>query len=213
MGRWRWRPSLAGAFVLLLVSVLAYGPPHAAAESMADLAVWQIVNKKRTYTGTAFAIGERHFLTNAHVIEGFVDHDSKQIVLRQQGNALELTVNYHRVALSLTYDLALFTTREAVEHVLELAGRETAIRESQHRIVGYLGRGLEGLAGCSVTLAVRPFRSSLAERAIGPQDGPRSGGKEAGRGGVRVWQVCLHGGTPTSGLSDGRRKHVYWPQC
>ena len=55
MGRWRWRPSLAGAFILLLVSVLAYGPPHAAAESMVDLAVWQIVNKKRTYTGTAFA--------------------------------------------------------------------------------------------------------------------------------------------------------------
>ena len=136
MGRWRWRPSLAGAFVLLLVSVLANFPAQVTAKSMADLAVWQIVNKKRTYTGTAFAIRERHFLTNAHVIEGFVDHDSKQIVLRQQGNALELTVNYRRVALSLTYDLALFTTREAVEHVLELAGRETAIRESQHRIVG-----------------------------------------------------------------------------
>ena len=136
MGRWRWRPSLAGAFVLLLVSVLANFPAQVTAKSMADLAVWQIVNKKRTYTGTAFAIRERHFLTNAHVIEGFVDHDSKQIILRQQGNALELTVNYRLVALSLTYDLALFTTREAVEHVLELAGRETAIRESQHRIVG-----------------------------------------------------------------------------
>ncbi len=137
MGRWRWRPSLAGAFVLLLVSVLANFPAQVTAKSMADLAVWQIVNEKRTYTGTAFAIRERHFLTNAHVIEGFVDHDSKQIVLRQQGNALELTVNYRHVALSLTYDLALFTTREAVEHVLELAGRETAIRESQHRVVGY----------------------------------------------------------------------------
>ena len=113
MGRWRWRPSLAGAFVLLLVSVFANLPAQVTAKSMADLAVWQIVNKKRTYTGTAFAIRERHFLTNAHVIEGFVDHDSKQIVLRQQGNALELTVNYRRVALSLTYDLALFTTRRS----------------------------------------------------------------------------------------------------
>ena len=86
-------PELDRAFVLLLVSVLAYGPPHAAAEGMADLAVWQIVNKKRTYTGTAFAIRERHFLTNAHVIEGFVDHDSKRIVLRHAAGKRRLDLN------------------------------------------------------------------------------------------------------------------------
>ena len=61
-GQGRLRRSLTGAFVLLVVIALAYAPPQAkAADTPAHLAVWQVVNKKRTFTGTAFAIQERHF--------------------------------------------------------------------------------------------------------------------------------------------------------
>ena len=87
VGRGQLRRSLAGAFLLLLVSTLACSPPQAmAAESTADLAVWQVVNEKRKHTGTAFAIGKRHFITSAHVIEDFIKQDSKQLVLTQRGN-------------------------------------------------------------------------------------------------------------------------------
>ena len=58
-------------------------------------------------------------------------------MLRQRGNATELTVNYSHAAVSLTYDLALFTTREEVEHVLPLASRSTPVHGARHRIIGY----------------------------------------------------------------------------
>ena len=137
LGRRHWRPSLAGAFVLLIVGVFADLPAQATAESPAHLAVWRVVDKRGTSAGTAFAIGERHFLTNAHVLQGIIDQGWKEIVLTQQGNAAELTVNYGHLALSLTYDLALFSTREEVEHILQLAPRDTGILGTGHRIVGY----------------------------------------------------------------------------
>ena len=138
VGRGQLRRSLAGAFLLLLVSTLAYSPPQAmAAESTADLTVWQVVNEKRKYTGTAFAIGKRHFITSAHVIEDFIKQDSKQLVLTQRGNATELTVNYNYVAMSMTYDLAVFSTREEVEHVLRFASPSSGIRRTGLRIIGY----------------------------------------------------------------------------
>ena len=111
--------------------------PTMASETPADLAVWQIVNEKKTSGGTAFAVGKRHFLTNAHVIAGFIKHHSKRIVLRQRGHANELTVNYRNLALFVAYDLALFTTREEIKHVLRFADREKTDPGTRLRIIGY----------------------------------------------------------------------------
>ena len=133
-----WRRNLPTALVLLVVSALVCAPsPSDAVPEPAARAVWRVANEKGTNAGTAFAIGERHFLTNAHVVESFADADSKRIVLTQRGSEAALTVNYDHAALSLTYDLAVFTTGESVRHVLELAPRATRVRGTGHRIVGY----------------------------------------------------------------------------
>ena len=93
--------------------------------------------RERRLPGTAFAIGKRYFLTTAHIFQGLVEADFKRLVLTRRGSAADLTVNYGNAALSTTYDLAVFTTRETVEHVLELVYRGTAIGGSRHCIVGY----------------------------------------------------------------------------
>ena len=124
------------ALVLLLATTLAWAPPQANAADEAN-AVWRIINAKRSYVATAFAVGEQHFLTNAHVIEDFVIQDSEKLVLEQRGSDAELTVNLGHVALSITYDTALFSTQEKVAHFLELAPRNKEVFGTGHYIIGY----------------------------------------------------------------------------
>ena len=133
----RHRSTAAIVLILILSAAAGFAAQATATEHSARLAVWKVANKKGTATGTAFAIAKRHFLTNAHVIEDFVNHDSNHIVLVQQGAAAELTVNYRYVAVSLTYDLAAFTTRDEVSHFLHLASPSTHIHGRRHRVFGY----------------------------------------------------------------------------
>lgn len=128
------------ALVLLLATTLAWAPPGANASDPAN-AVLRISNAKRSYVATAFAIDEQRFMTNAHVIEDFVNHDSKRIVLTQHGSDAELTVYYSHVALSLTYDVALFATREKVAQFLELAPRNKEVFGTGHYMIGYPNGG------------------------------------------------------------------------
>ena len=58
-------------------------------------------------------------------------------MLTQRENATKLTVNYNYVAMSMTYDLAVFSTREEVEHVLRFASPSSGIRRTGLRIIGY----------------------------------------------------------------------------
>ena len=170
-GRTHWRRSLTGALLLLVASVVTTSPlPANATESPAHLSVWRVINKKRSYSGTAFAVRERHFLTNAHVIQGFIEHDSRHIVLTQRGNTAELTVNFRHAALSLTYDLALFTTREEVEHVLELESRSTPVHGARLRIIGYPETRFAVAEQAEGTL----FEDALSYRV--PMDRPIAGG-------------------------------------
>ena len=73
--------------------------------------------------GTAFAIGGpkgNSFITAAHVITAIIDDESPEIYLSQKDKSTRLDF-YSLVAISLTYDLALFETVNSVRHYLRLA--------------------------------------------------------------------------------------------
>ena len=109
-------------------------------------AVWKVYGAGES--GTAFAIGDRHFLTCAHVIKGFADHGAKQVFLDQQGrrDSRTLRVNYAHTALTLVQDIALFTAWETVTHYFALARRSAGKGESGLRTMGHPGgRALETL--------------------------------------------------------------------
>lgn len=89
----------------------------------AHRAVWRVYGAGRA-GGTAFAIGDQHFLTCAHVIKYLSGHGAKEVVLDRHGSTdrRRLHVNWSHVAMTLVQDIALFTTREAVDHSFALAG-------------------------------------------------------------------------------------------
>ena len=101
--------------VLAIFVVEMRGPESLSAHSGSPAvysAVWKVYNS--TYSGTAFAIESSNynrFMTNAHVIHGLVG--GKPISLSQEGNRYSL--RFHRlVAISTTYDLAIFETKESI---------------------------------------------------------------------------------------------------
>ena len=81
--------------------------------------VYRISNNRNTH-GTAFAIGPNLFITNFHVIKGFVYNRPKQIILsNKQGE----TFNFDRLLRlgnNETIDLALFTTKQNVPSYLKI---------------------------------------------------------------------------------------------
>ena len=100
--------------VLALFVVVMVGPEPLSAHSGSPAvyaAVWKVYHSK--YSGTAFAIESSNynrFMTNAHVIHGLLG--GKPISLSQEGNRYSL--RFHRlVAISTTYDLAIFETKES----------------------------------------------------------------------------------------------------
>lgn len=112
----------------------------------AHRAVWKVYGATRS--GTAFAIGERHFLTCAHLIKSFADHGAKEAFLDRHGSSdsRRLHVNYGRVAMTLVQDIALFTTRETVDHSFALAGIGARDGETGLLAMGHpMGLALETL--------------------------------------------------------------------
>ena len=107
----------------------------------AHRAVWKVYGAGKT--GTAFAIGDHHFVTCAHVIKDFADHGAKEVFINQHGSKDSRTfrVNYGHVALTLGQDIALFTTKETVGHFFALAGVSPIEGETRLRAMGY-PRGL-----------------------------------------------------------------------
>ena len=111
----------------LCVAVALLVPGPAVAEAVeadarsAHRAVWKVYGAGKT--GTAFAIGDHHFVTCAHVIKDFSDHGAKEVFINQHASEdnRTLRVNYGHVALTLVQDIALFTTKETVGHSFALA--------------------------------------------------------------------------------------------
>ena len=110
----------------------------------AHRAVWKVYGAGKV--GTAFAIGERHFVTAAHVIKGFADHEATEVFVNRHGSndSRRLRVNYGHVAVTLAQDIALFTTRETVDHYFALAHVADIKSATGLRVMGYpRGRPLE----------------------------------------------------------------------
>ena len=107
----------------------------------AHRAVWKVYGGGKS--GTAFAVGERHFVTCAHVIKDFADHGAKEVFINRHGSEdrRRLRVNYGHVAVTLAQDIALFTTKERVDHHFALARVDDVDSETGLRVMGY-PRGL-----------------------------------------------------------------------
>ena len=107
----------------------------------AHRAVWKVYGAGKV--GTAFAIGERHFVTAAHVIKDFADHEATEVFVNRHGSndSRRLRVNYGHVAVTLAQDIALFTTKERVDHYFALSTGDVMEGETGLRVMGY-PRGL-----------------------------------------------------------------------
>ena len=107
---------------------------------LASRSVWRIHDNTGKNWGTAISIGgpnKKSFLTNAHVIKALIDNkDVSFFYLTQKGNSTRLDF-YSLVAMSLTYDLALFETVQGVEHSLVLARHFDSSTEDSLYVVGY----------------------------------------------------------------------------
>ena len=110
--------------------------------------MWRVYGAGRA-GGTAFAIGERHFLTCAHVIKYLSDHGATEVVhrpARQQRTDAGFEVNYGHAALTLVQDIALFTTKETVDYYFALAESGALEGAAGLRIMGHpAGLALETL--------------------------------------------------------------------
>ena len=130
----------------LPMTIIVAGQPRAEAVEVdaqsAHRAVWRVYGAGKA-GGTAFAITDRHFLTCAHVIKGFADHGAKDVFLDRHGSndRRSLRVNWGHVALTLVQDIALFTTKETVDHYFALAEVDDIGSATDLRVMGY-PRGL-----------------------------------------------------------------------
>ena len=131
-----WTCFLAGfwvAFSLMSPPAHAWepGPNPISSIDEAHKAVWKIQNfapgvrfgsGKGHSTGTTFAISERYFVTNFHVWNDLVNRNQalEKIHLMQRGHSRALKV-HKLLAVSGTYDIALFETKGSVEKYLGLA--------------------------------------------------------------------------------------------
>ena len=134
------------AAVVLLGADRALAAAEEVDARSAHRAVWKVYGGGKS--GTAFAIGERHFLTCAHVIKDFADHEATEVFINRHGSedSRRLRVNYGHVAVALAKDIALFTTREMVDHYFTLAETSATEGETGLRAMGHpLGLPMETL--------------------------------------------------------------------
>ena len=136
--------------VCVAIALLGPGPALGAAVEVdarsAHRAVWKVYGAGKT--GTAFAIGDHHFATCAHVIKDFSDHGAAEVFINRYGSkdSRTLRVNYGHVALTLVQDIAVFTTKETVDYYFALAESGAKEGETGLRAMGYpLGLRMETL--------------------------------------------------------------------
>ena len=132
--------------IVLLGPGRALGAPVEVDAHSAHEAVWKVYGAVKS--GTAFAIGDHHFLTCAHVIKDFSDHGAKEVFINQHGSkdSRTLRVNYGHVALTLVQDIALFTTKETVGRYFALAQTSATQGATGLRAMGHpLGLRMEML--------------------------------------------------------------------
>ena len=135
------RAAVLWSALSVAVALLTLSPALAEAVEVdarsAHRAVWKVYGAGKS--GTAFAIGDHHFLTCAHVIKGFSDHGAKEVFINQHGSTdgRKLRVDYGHAALTLVQDIALFTTKETVDCYFALAESGALEGAAGLRIMGH----------------------------------------------------------------------------
>ena len=138
-----WLPAaVLWSALCVAVALLTLSPALAEAVEVdarsAHRAVWRVYGAGRA-GGTAFAIGDHHFVTCGHVIKYLSDHGAKEVFINQHGSTdgRKLRVNYGHAALTLVQDIALFTTKETVGHYFALAPTGADDGETGLRAMGH----------------------------------------------------------------------------
>ena len=126
--------------ILIWVSLFITFLPLSALQAASDhavnrtsRAVWKIYGESSGVQGTAFAIGPQEFITNAHVIKDLYEGGDR-IFLSQGSRIIELD---WAERISLTYDVAFFTTVERVGYYLKWADSFDSSKEDSLYAVGY----------------------------------------------------------------------------
>ena len=139
-GRQSWTVRLPLAVLAATVAIAASAPrTEVAAQGAQDgdhRAVWNLIDTKRTYQASAFAVGPRLVLTVAHNLFSVAEAGSDRFALFQTGRKGRVEVLGAR-AISATHDLALLETATPVEHYLSIAKALPHGLADQFRIAGY----------------------------------------------------------------------------
>lgn len=97
-------------------------------------AVWNIHNKNGT--GTAWAVGPSHVITNAHVFQDLTKRGATRIFLSQKDRDASISIE-RAIKISTTYDLALLKTRERMTHYLPIANGFSIDQDQPLYAIGY----------------------------------------------------------------------------
>ncbi len=136
-------------FAILATHTSAQGDDFLPLER-ADEAVWKIHNvrlgtegENHSY-GTSFAIGPNLFVTNGHVLTGYLREASlTKLVLSRPGCPVQLKID-RVLALSKIYDLALFETTGSLTGYLDVADNASHLSQlTGLSLIGYLGGTLQ----------------------------------------------------------------------
>ena len=139
---------LAVAAGIYLAGNSAFGATTGVSDTVnidnAGLAVWRIVNAKQTFSATAWAAGQKKFITNAHVIARLVALGSGRIHLTQYRNGRSVRVAVSRIlALTVTYDLAIIETEQPAAHFLTISDLPSEAQEENLIMIGYSGTSFD----------------------------------------------------------------------
>ena len=114
-----WKACLALIVLTAAVATPAWAPSADAASSWkghaTHRAVWKIIDEKRTYQASAFAVAPRLVVTVAHnLFDVVLKAGTDKLVLIQAGRDDHIEVARAR-AISATHDLALLETATAMQ--------------------------------------------------------------------------------------------------
>ena len=192
-------------------------------------AVWKTTDG-RGYTGAAFAIAPEssrnstrtnRFITNAHLLRYASRRD--ELTLSQEGSSRRLKV--HRVlAISITYDLALLETTEAVSSYVELDDSLSEGEEGPFYGIGYRQRSFTYLRPVSDSVYEDNFFYAFATHQTdlgGSSGGPilNSQGQVVAISGITVNANIIYGLKVkyiNQFLSQGPREigvDCFWFEC
>ena len=122
------------------VSISALAPSaHAIAQDdhfPEHRAVWKIIDGKRKYQASAFAVGPRVVVTVSHYLFDVLNAGSEEMVLVQAGRDGHIDVVRAR-SISTTHDLALLETTAEMEHHLTVASALPHGLADQFHAAGY----------------------------------------------------------------------------